>query len=1333
MIKNDPIMVFYKFILFVKKFALINNVKLKLIVSLSVLSFSMNSYAESSINTGKKINSNAFDVKLTANQLHPITTSESPGITWDSRTTPSDNQWVSVAYGNNMFVAVAISGVGNRVMTSSDGTTWVSRSGIPDRNWYSITYGNGMFVAVAEDGLPNPVITSPDGINWTQRSAASNNFWLSVTYGNGLFVATSYNGSNDQVMTSPDGITWTSQSTPANNQWYSVTYGNGLFVAVANSGTGNRVMTSPDGISWTSQSTAVDNNWRSVTYGEGLFVAVATSGSGDRVMTSPDGINWTIRTTPVDNSWNSVTYGNGTFVAVANSGTDNQVMLSDDGVNWTTVNAVATNNWQSVCYGNGLFCAVSTNGSNNKVMTSGTFGVELSEIDINSNLEAYYPFNGNANDASGNGFDAVANASVVQTVDRHGTANSAFHFDSNSQISIEHNGVGSVLSSTPFTVSLWIKPENLNAIEGFFTAPRSFHQHIYPDIIAWRQFQNGIEQQFDISVSFNANQWNQFVWTYDGSKMNWFLNGDFRHEFQVSGNLDTPDPYIYHIGASVQSGVPGFDGDLDDIRIYSRALTAAEIDSLYKLESTPPPSAQELRNLEVYLAFDGNLNDQSVNSRNATSPSELFTADRTGTADKAYSFNNANGITVPGNLTFAEISFGGWIRLTQNITQHSWVFDTYGAAGIYMDPNNVLGYALEIGTGNYVRFTIDTLKTNIWYHVGASFGADTLRYYLNGVKVEEQILAGGTLNYDGSGGFYLGKNWSGGFEFIGEMDEFRLYSRVLSPQEFLDRYDAEKPPTPPIDLTSNLEAYYPFNGNTDDASGNERNLINVTASDDVDRFGNSSAALSFEYGQVAEPEFSETGRWSEFTISLWAKANGMISKDDMPIGFFDENGTAFEFVYFWQGHLYGNFGTSIYQQNNALVEGEWAHYLISYEGTNIKLFTNGELKTEYSVSNQGIHKNIVLGRGISVYKYSGSLDDIRIYSRALTAAEVDSLYKLESNSTDTRTFVSVWPGDTNQDKLVNGADLLPIARFYGETATQSNEGLGWKATGRLAWETDGETPARVHADADGNGTIEAADLMALYANYGKSVGTPDENAKQRLIQDTLLVTMNLDEQEQSTSIQLKSDEQNTLIIKGLTVSFEHPELSKWEKNPQLKQVAVGFNRSMSLVSPNSNNSGFDATVGTGNTVSEVIQGLLAEISVPKGDYSGMMIRKAFALTATNQLVPVKINREEISLSTDSEENRPTEFFVSQNFPNPFNPTTTIQFGLPEISDVTIQVIDIQGRVVKTNTIQGKQAGIHSLMINMETGFSSGVYFYRLEAKGANGTHSVITKKMILIK
>ena len=323
----------------------------------------------SGLDVAWNVSANALIVTSSAQTVVQTAVGASYGA-WTSRTSAADNSWYSVCYGNGLYVAVAGSGTGNRVMTSPDGITWTIRTSAADNPWYGVCYGNGLFVAVSYSGTGNRVMTSPDGITWTLRTSAADNGWYSVCYGNGIYVAVAGSGTGNRVMTSPDGITWTLRTSAADNGWYSVCYGNGIYVAVAGSGTGNRVMTSPDGITWTSRTSAADNSWNGVCYGNGLFVAVSSTGSGNRVMSSPDGITWTSRTSAADNSWYVVCYGNGLFVAVSYTGSGNRVMTSPDGITWTSESTAASINWYGVCYGTDKFVAVAASGTGNRVMSS---------------------------------------------------------------------------------------------------------------------------------------------------------------------------------------------------------------------------------------------------------------------------------------------------------------------------------------------------------------------------------------------------------------------------------------------------------------------------------------------------------------------------------------------------------------------------------------------------------------------------------------------------------------------------------------------------------------------------------------------------------------------------------------------------------------------------------------------------------------------------------------------------------------------------------------------------------------------------------------------------
>ena len=93
-----------------------------------------------------------------------------------------------------------------------------------------------------------------------------------------------------------------------------------------------------------------------------------------------------------------------------------------------------------------------------------------------------------------------------------------------------------------------------------------------------------------------------------------------------------------------------------------------------------------------------------------------------------------------------------------------------------------------------------------------------------------------------------------------------------------------------------------------------------------------------------------------------------------------------------------------------------------------------------------------------------------------------------------------------------------------------------------------------------------------------------------------------------------------------------------------------------------------------------------------------------------------------------EDSIPVEYTLLQNFPNPFNPSTTISYHLDQPGMVNLVIYDILGRKVTTLLNDMKLPGGHKVLWNAE-GYASGVYFYRLELGGSK----VLTKKMLLLK
>lgn len=112
-------------------------------------------------------------------------------------------------------------------------------------------------------------------------------------------------------------------------------------------------------------------------------------------------------------------------------------------------------------------------------------------------------------------------------------------------------------------------------------------------------------------------------------------------------------------------------------------------------------------------------------------------------------------------------------------------------------------------------------------------------------------------------------------------------------------------------------------------------------------------------------------------------------------------------------------------------------------------------------------------------------------------------------------------------------------------------------------------------------------------------------------------------------------------------------------------------------------------------------------------YNGCIISLSYNIFVT------KVRNDEVIM--------PKKYSLSQNFPNPFNPTTTIAYHLPVNSYTTLRVYDVLGKEVKTLVDEQKMSGNHKIEFDAKN-ISSGVYFYTLHTK-----EFTQTKKLILIK
>jgi hypothetical protein len=172
------------------------------------------------------------------------------GITWTASTMPTFgdstlNEWVDIAFGYGVFVAIANSGNIAAVGTWN-GTTLTWQGTIMDvvadssaKDWVSVAYGNRRFVAISTTG---DAAYSFNGLTWLpdtmpSQDGSTAHYWRQIRYGQGVFFAVGDTGSRTigadptagpttYAATSYDGIVWTERTMPSSQNWGVVAFGN---------------------------------------------------------------------------------------------------------------------------------------------------------------------------------------------------------------------------------------------------------------------------------------------------------------------------------------------------------------------------------------------------------------------------------------------------------------------------------------------------------------------------------------------------------------------------------------------------------------------------------------------------------------------------------------------------------------------------------------------------------------------------------------------------------------------------------------------------------------------------------------------------------------------------------------------------------------------------------------------------------------------------------------------------------------------------------------------------------------------------------------------------
>ncbi len=637
-------------------------------------------------------------------------------------------------------------------------------------------------------------------------------------------------------------------------------------------------------------------------------------------------------------------------------------------------------------------------------------------VAISQNLVAYYPFNGNANDQSGNSINPTyIGTGVTLTTDRFGNPNSAYNFDGATGSYMRMPA--DLLPTTNRTVSLWFNVPDVTNRPGLLGYGGNgcgttllMGLNCTGSGQYWVQGHCGTNAAAYSYPTAPVNNWYHWVLTINGSTQKIYVNGELKtstNSFSGSTFVSGRDLALGVITSTsgtapyTDVNVGYLNGKLDDVCIYDDAMTDVQVQNLYNNESI---------GLVAYYPFNGNANDESGNGNNATVNGASLTEDRNGAVNSAYDFNGSNWMQAPANpvLSFGtgDFSITSFIKVrsvgTCRIVSAGYQAED-GIWGLGFGSNVAWGSGLRINYGVYNGGTYRDFNSNEitnytvgqWAHVAVTKTGSTLIFYFNG-----QQVGTASISYVSNANSYLsigcrqyGPNTQNEL-FNGKIDELRIYKRALSAYEIM------------LQAKDGLIAYYPFNGNASDESGNGYNGTVSGATLAADRFNQSGRAYNFVYNGVSSDKIQVPGTdalnfsTGGFALSAWVQFSGTAGAgNNYPIvskHICSEQSGYILMLYndkltFW---LAGAGGYNTLSTPDNYTDGKWHQVVGVYDGTTQYIYVDGVLKSSaaltYAVFNIA---NWALG-GYNGCNggFNGKVDEIKIYGKPLDASEVQAMY-----------------------------------------------------------------------------------------------------------------------------------------------------------------------------------------------------------------------------------------------------------------------------------------------------------------------------------------------------
>ena len=527
-----------------------------------------------------------------------------------------------------------------------------------------------------------------------------------------------------------------------------------------------------------------------------------------------------------------------------------------------------------------------------------------------------------------------------------------------------------------------------------------------------------------------AGRWYHMAFTYDHSTRvhRLYVDGSILATSTYEANI-TYDAAPLLIGSDKDNGqaVLQLDGSVDEVGIYGRPLSQVEIQKIYNAGNagtcacTPAPP-----NMAGWWPGNGNASDIAGSHHGEIAGNVAYAA---GKVDQAFSFDGSQSyIFAPNTTNIAggpQATYQAWVRPTaiSNVGEYLAVFgtgdstlpvwDTQQCRLLYYNLSGAPNFYFDCGINNNPQTHIDRVTAHSyapgnWYLVTATVNDGNIDIYVNGVAdngggvtAPGAVINTNSYKYVWIGGQVRNDRSHVNATFTGQIDEVEIISRALSPAEIQAFYNAGGAGNCRGCILSPAGGTNRWTGND-----NPNDVIGVAHGDlgNGAKYGSGKVGQAFDLDGVDDrvdmPNSVAAFGGDPFTITFWVypRANGnsqYLMGRSLPDG-----GTGWDFrLHDQKLRLEGTNGWDPnfnWESDQSLTPGSWHYVAVSAGAAQIAVYIDGVLKGTPSRGSIGTSSNPFRLGYTTNYggtPFSGLLDEVTFYSRALDATEINAMFE----------------------------------------------------------------------------------------------------------------------------------------------------------------------------------------------------------------------------------------------------------------------------------------------------------------------------------------------------